>query len=248
MNSADLVIKNASELLTISGDNSKPRTGRAMSEPGIVTDGCVAVSEGRIIAVGKTADVEGTLETSSDTRIIDAAGKTVMPGFVDPHTHLIFAGFRENELEMKLEGKSYLDILKAGGGILRTVRETRAAGKDALLHDAKARLDRMLALGTTTVEAKSGYGLDMETEIKCLEVVFRLNSEHAIDVVPTYLGAHAIPPEFTKNPDKYVDLVVNVVIPKVAEKKLAEFCDVFCEKVVFSVENGVWSHTQNPRR
>ncbi len=236
MKSADLVIKNASELLTISGDNSKPRTGRAMSEPGIVTDGCVAVSEGRIIAVGKTVDVEGKFETSPETRVIDASGKTVMPGFVDPHTHLIFAGSRENELSMKLEGKSYLDILEAGGGILRTVRETRAADKDELFHDAEARLDRMLAFGTTTVEAKSGYGLDVETELKCLEVISRLNSEHAIDMVPTYLGAHAIPPEYSDNPDEYVDLAVNEVIPKVAEKKMAEFCDIFCEKGVFSVE------------
>lgn len=235
MKSADLLIRNASELLTLFGDNSKPRTGKAMSELGIISDGCVAVSEGMIIAVGRTADVEGMLDTSPDTRIINASGKTVMPGFVDPHTHLVFAGSRENELSMKLEGKNYLDILEAGGGILRTVRETRAADKDALLLDAKARLDRMLAFGTTTVEAKSGYGLDMDAELKCLEVISRLDSEHAIDMVPTYLGAHAIPPEFTDNPDRYVDLVVNEVIPRVAEKELAEFCDVFCEKGVFSV-------------
>jgi imidazolonepropionase len=202
----------------------------------MVTDGCVAVSEGRIIAVGKTADVEGKVETSPETRTIDATGKTVIPGLVDPHTHLVFAGSRENELSMKLEGKSYLDILNSGGGILRTVRMTRTAGTDELFHDAKTRLDRMLAFGTTTVEAKSGYGLDVATELKCLEVISSLDSEHVLDVVPTYLGAHAVPPEFSEEPDNYVDLVVNDVIPKVAEKKLALFCDVFCEKGVFSVE------------
>lgn len=236
MQRADIVIENISELVSLSGDNSKPRTGGAMRELGIIPAGSVAISKGRIIALGRSSEVKDSVEMTSETTIIDGGGKTVIPGFVDPHTHLVFAGSRENELEMKLAGKSYLEILDSGGGILSTVRKTRAASRNSLLCEAKSRLDRMLAYGTTTVEAKSGYGLDMVTELKCLDVIGTLNSEHVMDVVPTYLGAHAIPPEFTDNPHDYVDMVVNEVIPRVSEHKSAQFCDVFCEKGVFSVE------------
>ncbi|UCF08859.1 MAG: amidohydrolase family protein, partial [Thermoplasmata archaeon] len=232
---ADILIRNISELLTLSGDNASPRKGKGMTDLGIINNGAVAISTERIIAVGRTEEVENKVESSPETRIINAEGKTVMPGFIDPHTHLIFAGSRENELHMKLQGKSYLDILNSGGGILRTVRETRAAGSEELLFTARKRLDRMLALGTTTVEAKSGYGLDMDCEIKSLEVINKLDREHAVDLVPTYLGAHAIPPEFKDDSDGYVQLVTEEVLPKVAERKLARFCDVFCEKGVFSV-------------
>jgi imidazolonepropionase len=231
----DLLIKNASELLTLQGSKS-PRKGKEMTELNIIKGGGVAVLGGRICAVGKTDEVEGAVELSSKTKIIDAKGKTVMPGFVDPHTHLVFAGSREDELKLKLEGKTYLDILKMGGGILRTVRETRKASKEDLFNAAKKVLDRMLKFGTTTVEAKSGYGLETDTEIKCLEVIKRLDEEHVIDIVPTFLGAHAIPPEFKDDADGYVNLVIEDMLPKVAEKRLAEFCDVFCEKDVFSVE------------
>jgi imidazolonepropionase len=231
----DLLIKNASELLTLQGGKS-PKKGKEMTELGIIKGGAVAVSGDKIFAVGKTKEVEDAVELSSKTKIIDAKGKTVMPGFVDPHTHLIFAGSREDELKLKLEGKSYLDILKMGGGILRTVRETRKASEEDLFLTAKKVLNRMLKFGTTTVEAKSGYGLDTDTEIKCLEVIKRLDGEHAIDLVPTFLGAHAIPPEFKENADDYVNLVIEEMIPRVGKEKLAEFCDVFCEKGVFSVE------------
>ncbi|UCE37426.1 MAG: imidazolonepropionase [Thermoplasmata archaeon] len=233
---ADLLIKNASELVTLAGDNSKPRVKEHMTELGVIKGGSVAVSGGGIVAVGKTENVEQKVNITSDTRIIDAQGKTVMPGFVDPHTHLIFAGFREDELKLKLEGKTYLDILNMGGGILRTVRETRKASKEELLSNAERTLARMLCYGTTTVEAKSGYGLETETEIKCLEVIKYLNENHVMDLIPTFLGAHAIPPEYKEDVDGYVNLVVEETLPEVAEKKLAEFCDVFCEKGVFSVE------------
>jgi imidazolonepropionase len=207
-----------------------------MKDLGIIKNGCVAVSGKKICTVGTLDQIEGEIEISSETEIIDAKGKTVMPGFIDPHTHLIFSGSREDELKLKLEGKSYLDILGMGGGILRTVRETRKASFDELLESAKMRLDRMLSLGTTTIEAKSGYGLDTESEIKSLKVIKQLNEEHVIDLVPTFLGAHAIPPEFADDSEGYVDLVVDEMLPKVGEEKLAQYCDVFCEKNVFSVE------------
>jgi imidazolonepropionase len=232
----DLLIKNASELLTIEGKNQSPRTKADMADLGIIKDGCVAVSGKKICAVGKMDNIEGKIDISSDTKIINAYSKTVMPGFVDPHTHLIFAGSREDELKLKLEGKTYLDILNMGGGILRTVRETRKAESDKLFSSAKERLNRMLKFGTTTVEAKSGYGLETQTEIKCLEVINKLNEEHIADLIPTFLGAHAIPPEYKDRSDDYVELVIEEMIPEVAEKKLAEYCDVFCEKGVFSVD------------
>jgi len=231
----DLLIKNASELLTIKGSKG-PRKGKEMSNLGIIKGGAVAISDKKIYAVGKTEEVEKTIKTSLKTIIIDAKGKTVMPGFVDPHTHLIFAGSREDELKLKLEGKTYLDILKMGGGILRTVRETRKFSKEELFVSAKKILDRMLGYGTTTVEVKSGYGLETETELKCLDVARKLDEEHIIDIVPTFLGAHAIPLEFKDDTDGYIKLVIEEMMPKVADKKLAEFCDVFCEKDVFSVE------------
>ncbi len=232
----ELLIKNASELLTMESEGKGPRSGKDMSELGIIKGGSVAVLGGRIGAVGKIDEVENSVNISSETRIIDAKGKTVMPGFVDPHTHLIFAGFREDELKLKLKGASYLDILKVGGGILRTVRETKKASKEELFQAGKEVLDRMLKFGTTTVEAKSGYGLETDTEIKCLEVIKRLDGEHVIDLVPTFLGAHAIPLEFKDDVEGHVNLVVEDMLPKVAERKLAEFCDVFCEKDVFSVK------------
>jgi imidazolonepropionase len=234
---ADILIKNASELVTISGDNQSPRVKKQMAELGIIKGGSVAVLGGSISAVGKTEEVEQAVSINSDTRVIDAKGRTVMPGFVDPHTHLVFAGSREDELKLKLEGKTYLDILSMGGGILRTVRETRKASKEELLQDSEKRLAKLLKYGTTTVEAKSGYGLDTKSEIKCLEVIKDLDEKHVMDIVPTFLGAHAIPPEYKDNVEDYVKLVVTETLPLVAEKKLAEFCDVFCEKGVFSVQN-----------
>jgi imidazolonepropionase len=230
---ADLLIENASELLTIRGGTEKPLLGKSMRDLGVIMDGSVAIRKGRVIAVGKTEKIKEEIESSE---IIDASEKVVMPGFVDPHTHLVFAGSREEEFEMRIEGASYMEILRRGGGILKTVRETRRASKEELLESCRKTLDVMLEHGTTTVEAKSGYGLTTKDEIKCLEVMKPANEEHPMDIVPTFLGAHAVPTEYKDNPDEYVNLITDEIIPKVAARKLAEFCDVFCEKGVFDVE------------
>jgi len=229
----DLLIVNANELVTLSGENQKPRTGRQMREIGIIRDGGLAIKDGRIVAVGKTTDVTRAFKAEN---VISANGKIVLPGFVDPHTHLVFAGSREDEFQMRIEGASYMEILRAGGGILRTVRETRKASFEKLVDYGTETLDAMLEHGTTTIEAKSGYGLTTKDELKMLDVIQRLNQLHSVDVVPTFLGAHAVPPEFFNNPQAYVNLVTEEMIPKVSEKGLAEFCDVSCEKGVFSLE------------
>ncbi len=215
-----LLIKNAAQLITLEGgirtENYDLR---------IIDNGAVLIEGERIIDVGTTAELKGSAELE-----IDASGKVVMPGFVDPHTHLVFAGTRENELYMKLQGKTYLEILKMGGGILRTVRATRAASKDALRAELRGRLNYMLRNGTTTAEAKSGYGLNFETELKLLDVINE--SAHPIDLVPTFLGAHAIPPEF-KDSGEYIEYMKEL-IPKLAPH--AKFIDIFCEESVFNSE------------
>ncbi|OGS42363.1 MAG: imidazolonepropionase [Euryarchaeota archaeon RBG_16_62_10] len=230
----DLIIANAKELLTLKG----PRRSRAkgeMSDLAVIHDGAVAVSGGVIVAVGRTDSVLKEHDATGVERI-DASGKVVMPGFVDPHTHLVYAGSREFELELKARGKGYLEILQEGGGILRTMRDTRAATPHELFSQSARRLESMIAHGTTTVEAKSGYGLDKEVELRILETARKLGTDFPATIVPTYLGAHAVPPEFEGDPDGYVEFMVREVIPVVARKKLALFCDVFCEKGVFSVE------------
>lgn len=229
----DLIIRNASELATPYGGNQKPLVGKQMRKVRIIKSAALAINNGKIIAVGKTSSVTSTF-TATET--IDAKGKTVIPGFVDPHTHLVFAGSREKEFETRLKGASYMQILREGGGILKTVRETRQATEDELIHNCQKTLDIMLKHGTTTVEAKSGYGLTTKDEAKCLRAIKQASKSHPVDVVPTFLGAHAIPPEFEKKPEDYVDLVVEEMIPTIAKAKLAEFCDVFCEKGAFTVE------------
>ena len=168
--------------------------------------------------------------------VLDAEGALVTPGLVDAHTHLVFGGWRQNEMGLKLHGASYLDILAAGGGILSTVRATRSASFDELYEKATGALDEMLSLGITTVEAKSGYGLDLDTEIRQLEVIRKLNKTHPMDVASTYLGAHAVPEEYKSDREGYIRFMCDTVIPLVAERKLAAFCDVFCEKGVFTAE------------
>ncbi|MEA2054612.1 MAG: imidazolonepropionase [Candidatus Thermoplasmatota archaeon] len=187
----------------------------------------ILVENGRIKKIGKNLD-------GHDADIIDARGKTILPGFVDCHTHAVFAGSREFELEMKLNGANYEEIASCGGGINYTVKKTREASLNELFLESKKRLDKMLEHGTTTAEVKSGYGLDTKNEMKILEVISELNEKHVIDIIPTFLGAHAIPPEMEK--DEYVSLVINEMIPLVAEKKLAIFCDVFCENGYFTIE------------
>ncbi len=230
----DLIIVHANELLTLKGPR-RSRTRAEMSELGIVKDGSVVISDGVIVDVGRTDTI---LKEHGRSRAekIDAQGKTVMPGFVDCHTHLVYAGSREFELGLKARGKSYMEILKEGGGILRTVRDTREASPDSLYHQSSARLRSVISHGSTTVEIKSGYGLDLDVELRILETINKLGGTMPATIVPTYLGAHAIPPEYDGRPDDYIDFVVSKVLPVVARKKLAEFCDVFCEKGVFSVE------------
>jgi imidazolonepropionase len=229
----DLIIENANELLTIAGGSQKPLLGTQMKELGIIRNGGLAADKGRIVAVGKTENISRQFRSRES---LDATGKVVMPGFVDAHTHLIFAGSREDEFEMRLQGASYMEILKKGGGILKTVRDTRKASRTELVESCKKTLKTMLEHGTTTVEAKSGYGLNMKDEIKCLEVIKTLNEKQPVEVVPTFLGAHAIPPEYKDNADDYVALIIEEIIPTIANRKLAEFCDVFCEKGVFGIE------------
>jgi imidazolonepropionase len=223
MESVDLLITHANELLTLQG-SKKPRVQRQMRNLGSIKNGSVAIKNGRIVAVGRN------LRYKADT-IIDASGRTVMPGFVDPHTHVVFAGSREFELDLKLAGVPYMQILKRGGGILHTVNETRKATPTQLVKQSKKRLDMMLSYGTTSCEAKTGYGLDVRTEMKLLKVQKKLMESHPMDIVSTFLGAHAIPSE--QNANEYVQTVIEEMLPKTTG--LAQFCDVFCEKGAFTV-------------
>ena len=232
MDSCDLLIRNTGELLTIP-DPGHAKGGPLQGELGIIKDGAVAIKGETIVEVGGTDEVKAHWRAE---HIIDATGMTVMPGFVDCHTHLPFAGSREHELQWKLEGRSYSQILAEGGGILSTVKLTRAASQAELEAQARRRLDTMLAHGTTTAEAKSGYGLETETELKQLRVVKALNEDpdQPVELVPTFLGAHAFPPEM--EPEVYIELVVNEMLPRVAKEGLARYCDVFCEEGVYTVE------------
>jgi len=229
---ADILIVNARELLTLADPEAGPRTGKRMRELGIIRDGAVAIREGRIVGVGTTREVQRLFRAGY---VINAQGKTVLPGFVDPHTHLVFAGSREDEFQMRVEGASDMEISDSGSGILTTVKETRRARVEALVELGLERLDAMLTHGTTTAEAKSGHGLTTIDELKILEATKRLNQLHSVNVVSTLMGANVVPPEFSGNPDAYVDLVVGEMIPKVVSKGLAEFCDVSCERGVFSL-------------
>jgi len=227
----DLLILHANELLTLKGGSQKPLTGESMRNLRIIKNGSLAIHEGKIIAVDTTEKITAKFEGEE---VIDAKGKIILPGFIDPHTHLVFAGSRENEFELRIEGASYMEILQKGGGILQTVMETRKASQEELRKGCLKTLDIMLLHGTTTVEAKTGYGLDMETEVKCLNILKQLNEKHPITIVPTFLGAHAVPPETSA--EKYVNSLINEMIPTVARHGLAEYCDVFCEKGVFTIE------------
>jgi imidazolonepropionase len=223
METVDLLVSNARELVTLQGPNA-PRTQEKMRQLSIIDKGSVAVKDGRIVAIGKSLHYQAK-------RTIDATGKLVMPGFVDPHTHVVFAGSREFELDLKLNGLSYMEILRRGGGIFYTVEQTRKASFGDLVSQSKKRLDTMLAYGTTTCEAKTGYGLDVATELKLLKVQQSLKEAHPVDIVSTFLGAHAVPKG--QRPEQYVSMVIDEMLPRV--KGLAEFCDVFCEHGVFSV-------------
>lgn len=237
MVSADFLIENADLIATCAGP--APRIGPAQREITPLHGSVVAALDGVITYVGPTEGLRERVEIVRGATRIDARGCTVVPGFVDPHTHLVFAGDRRQELQRRLAGATYAEIAAAGGGIARTVAATRGASEDALAELARTRLDEMLAAGTTTCEAKSGYGLTTESELRQLRVISRLNREHAIDLVPTFLGAHDVPEEYLTRPDDYVALVINEMIPRVADEALAEWCDVFCEEGAFTPQESV---------
>ena len=226
----DLIIKNASELLTLS-PAFKEESGL-----GIIRNGALAVKNGKISWIGKTDELSESLGLKRNGKEFDATGKVVMPGLIDSHAHIVFGGSRENEFEQRIQGLSYLEIAERGGGILSTVEATRKASFEELFLLGKRRLNRMLSRGVTTIEAKSGYGLSLKDELKILEVMRTLGEDHPVDIVPTFLGAHTVPKEFKNNRKGYVDLLTEEMIPRVAEKRLAEFCDVFCEEKAFNLE------------
>lgn len=231
---ADLVIVDAAQLLTLKGP--APRLRADLSDLGLVEGGCLASLGGRIVFSGTREDFEAEVALEDGAEVVDAMGRVVMPGFVDAHTHLPFAGSREAEFARRLAGATYQEIAREGGGILSTVRATRAASDEELLDIVLQRLDRMLLEGVTTCEAKSGYGLTLHDELRLLRLCREAGSLHPVDVVPTLLGAHSLPPEFAGRREAYVRLIIDEMIPQAAGEKLAEYCDAFCEKGVFTVE------------
>jgi len=229
MSHLDTLITNIGQLLTMQGEG--PARGEQMRVLPVLENAAVGIKDGKIAFIGMSEEAK---ELQAGT-IIDANGKLVSPGLIDPHTHLVFGGSREHELALKQQGVPYLEILKRGGGILSTVQATRKASEEELIAKAKFHLDRILSYGVTTVEAKSGYGLDEETELKQLRVVKRLQKEHAIDIVSTFLGAHAIPPEYKDNSDEFLVHMLEL-LDVIRKEELAEFVDIFCETGVFTVE------------
>jgi len=232
----DLLLTNIGQVATLAGHSESPKTGEHLNEVSLIDNGAIAIKDGKIIAVGKTEDVLTQITEYPELPAIEFPGMLATPGFVDSHTHLAFGGSRENDFAMKLVGKSYLEILEAGGGILNTLRSTRAATQAELTSNAFSYAEGMLSMGTTTIEAKSGYGLDTKNELKMLQALEELKEKLPIELVSTFMGAHAVPPEYEGKTDDYVGLVINEMIPAVSEIGLAEFCDVFCEKGVFDIE------------
>jgi imidazolonepropionase len=233
MKNVDLIIINANQLLTLAG-RAAPRKRKEMSELGVISQGALAVKDGIILGVGTTAEI---LSEFVSDRIEDAAGKVVMPGFVDPHTHPIFVHTRENEFAMRLAGKSYVEISQSGGGIRSTIQTTRDAEEETLFLLAKKRIEKMISVGTTTLEAKSGYGLTTESELKQLRVIKRLKDELAVDIVPTFMGAHEYPAEYKEKHEGYLRLLEEEMIPAVASQGIAKYCDIFTELHVYNIED-----------
>jgi len=231
----DLMLLGAGQLITCRSGEKGPRRGRNLADPGLVKDGALAVSGGRIIAAGTEDEVHAAVRGSQVSSTIYADGRVVMPGWVDPHTHAVFAGYRADEYEARIRGDSYLDIDRRGGGIKRSVRELRETDEDRLFEKSRRRVLKMLEQGVTTLEIKSGYGLDLESEMKQLRVIARLGSGTPLDVVATFMGAHHKPPGGEGGAD-YVDALIDVMMPAVAESGLAKYIDVFCEKGVFDVD------------
>jgi len=227
-----MLITGCSQLVTLRGP--VPRRGRALADPGIIRDGAVLVRNGRIVATGPRRRVEGLAEARRAKKL-DLGGRVVLPGLVDSHTHLVFPSSRADDYEKHIAGKTYEQIARTGGGILATVRKLRAAKPEALKQTALAALRAFAAHGTTTIEAKSGYGLDASSELKTLRLLHELHQEQPLDILSTFLGAHVVPPEYRGRADAYVGLLARQLIPDVALAGLAEFCDVFCDRGAFSV-------------
>lgn len=232
----DLLLTNIGQLATLANTEGRPKTGEEMRELSVINDGAIAIKDRLIAEVGTTKQILSTVDDVTTVPQIELPHMLVLPGFVDSHTHLVFGGSRENDFAMKLAGKTYMEILEAGGGILNTLQATRSASNEELVKNAFSIAQRMLSEGTTTIESKSGYGLNTEHELKMLHAMNNLREKIPTDIVSTFLGAHAIPPEYSGRVDDYVDLVINEMIPIVASSNLAEFCDVFCEEGVFDVE------------
>lgn len=230
-------IRHAKQLVTLAGTSDAPVTGERMNQLAIIEDGSVWLEDGKIMRVGTDAELAAEYgQRSGEALVIDASGKLVTPGLIDPHTHLVHAGSRQNEFNMRLNGATYMEIMNSGGGIHATTRATREASAEQLFTESKKRLDQFLLHGVTTVEAKSGYGMSLDVEIKQLEVAKLLDEKHPADVVSTFMGAHAVPLEYRERPDDFVDLLIREMIPEVARRQLAEFNDVFCERGVFTPE------------
>ena len=227
---SSLAVLHASQLVTVAGPK-RPRVGAEMSELAVIRDGGMLIREGKIDIVSSSEEVT---KNAGDAEVIDAGGRLVLPGFVDAHTHLVFAGNRLNDFERRARGETYTQIAKAGGGIWSTVEKTRAANGEELFNQAQTHAEWFLRCGTTTIEAKSGYGLRVEDELKILRVMQRLNKQTPLEIVPTFLGAHAVPRKM--DADKYTDVVIDEMLPRIASEKLAEFCDVFCERCYFTIE------------
>ncbi|MFO7815329.1 MAG: imidazolonepropionase [Halanaerobiales bacterium] len=226
-----VLFKNIGQLVTVGGKT--PKRGPKMDELNTINAAYLIEEKGKIVDYGRK---DKKIDERDFEKIVDVEGKVMMPGFVDPHTHFVFAGDRSQEFKMRLKGIPYIDILKKGGGILSTVKSTRRASKNELYNLSKKRVDKFLSFGVTTVEGKSGYGLDKKTELKQLEVMRELDNEKEIDIVSTFLGAHAVPKRYKNNSSEYIDYIIEEVMPGVAEKKLAEFCDVFCDDGAFSYQ------------
>jgi imidazolonepropionase len=231
MKKVDIIIRNTKQLLTLKSDG--PKTGIKMQDLGIIEDGAVAILGEKIVGVGATKEITESF-ISEDT--IDATDKIVMPGFVDAHTHPVFVNSREDEFEMRIIGKSYQEISQTGGGIRASINDVRKASKAALVELGLKRINKMLEQGTTTIEAKSGYGLSTESEIKMLEAIKEMNAISDMDIIPTFLGAHEFPDEYKNNQEEYIRVLIDEMLPEVRKRNLAEYCDIFCEKHVFNIE------------
>ncbi len=231
---ATILIKNIGQLVTMEGP--VPRVGKSMRDLGIIENGGIAAAGEEILAVGSSDEVQGKVPLAEGCTVIDAEGAVVTPGLIDPHTHPVFARTREKEFEMRLEGKSYQEIARAGGGIRSSVRDLREASAARLTANTHKRLDMLLSHGVTTIEAKSGYGLSTEAELKSLQVLRDLDGVHPMDIVPTFLGAHEVPDEYRDKREDYISLIIEEMIPAVTKDNLAEFSDIFCEEEVFDIE------------